>query len=307
MREVKVMKSSFTSRPGIPSVSLSAADKGPSQSRGVEARSESDLAKSRILSAKGDPFLFADWERVLFLHYVVAPEVLQPLVSAPLELDLYEGKGCITLVALTMRHFRPCGWAPTACLLQPLSRQHFLNLRTYVRLGSEPGALFLWGWLSRPCGAPVPSGLFGLPYTFASVEYQHEAESGKIHGLVTDGANRFAYTATARPGVAPSACAPHSLSEFAMERYSGFFSRKHETRVFRTWHPPWKQIPTDACTQDDTLLTSQFPWFKQAMLTSANFAVGFEHVWLGRAHTLAESRKSGEPSHHVLSSFYEMP
>ncbi len=299
------MKSSFTGEPGIPRGSLSAA-KEFAQVPAVEEGSESDLAKRRIVHCKGDPFLFADWEQVMFLHFVVAPEVVQPLVPAPLELDLFQGNGCITLVALTMRHFLPCRLGSPAGLLRPLSQQRFLNLRTYVRLGSEPGALFIWGWLSRPWRVPLPSALFGLPYTFASIEYGHRAEAGKFHGFVTEGTNRFAYTATAKPGVMMSPCEPHSIAEFAMERYSGFFSRKHEARVFRTWHPSWMQIPTNACIEDDSLITSKFPWFKKAILTSANFAAGFEHVWLGRAHKLTESLVN-RPSRHVLSSFYEMP
>ncbi len=206
-----------------------------------------------------------------------------------------------------MRHFRPCRLGSAASLLRPLSQQRFLNLRTYVRLGSEPGALFLWGWLSRPYRAPLPSSLFDLPYSFASMGYEHRVDSGRFHGLVTQGTNRFAYTATAKPGVMPSPCVPHSLADFAMERYSGFFSWKHEARVFRTWHPSWMQLPTDACIEDDSLLTSKFPWFKEAILTSSNFATGFEHVWLGRAHALAESRMNPRQSGHVLSSFYEMP
>src|SRR5882672_5670011 len=133
---------------------------------------------------------------------------------------------------------------------------------------------------------------FGVTRDFMNVMYS-------CSEVVTQGTNRFAYTATAKPGVMPSPCVPHSLADFAMERYSGFFSWKHEARVFRTWHPSWMQIPTDACIEDDSLLTSKFPWFKEAILTSSNFATGFEHVWLGRAHALAESRMNPRQSGHV--------
>ncbi len=299
------MKSSFTSEAGISKVPFSAA-KEFAKVPAADSRSESDLAKRRIEHSKGDPFLFADWEQVMFLHFVVAPEVLQPLVPAPLELDLFQGTACLTLVALTMRDFRPGRPGFAGCLLRPISQQRFLNLRTYVRLGNEPGALFLWGWLSRPWRAHLPSELFSLPYNFASMEYDHRAHAGKFHGLVAEGTKRFTYTATASPGIARLQCAPHSLAEFAMERYSGFFCRKHEALVFRTWHPSWTQIPTNASIEDDSLITSKFPWFKKAIFNSANFAEGFEHVWLGRAHKLSEPRLN-RPSRHVLSSFYEMP
>ncbi len=298
------MKSSFTTE-NLPRISLSGG-KEPAPASAAETGSLSDLAKSRIGCSKGDPFLFADWEQVMFLHFLAAPEVIQPFAPAPLELDLFQGNACITLVALTMRHFRPCRQGSIGCLLRPLLEQRFLNLRTYVRHGNEPGALFLWGWLSRPWCSPLASALFGLPYTFASIKYDHQIQAGQFRGLVTQGTSHFAYTATARPGVAASPCAPHSLGEFAMERYSGFFSRKHETRVFRAWHPLWLHIPVETCIEDNTLVTSRFPWFKEATFTSANFAAGFKRVWVGKPHPITES--CGHlPRRHVVSSFYEMP
>src|SRR5262249_2812710 len=78
------------------------------------ANALSDLARQRLLSLKGDPFLCADWQRVLFLHYVIDREALRPHVPEPFELELHEGQACVSLVALTMRHFRP---ARTGALL----------------------------------------------------------------------------------------------------------------------------------------------------------------------------------------------
>src|SRR5438034_274417 len=109
-------------------------------------RSAAELAQERLLSVKGDPFLFADWERVVFLHFIVAPELLRPFVPRPFELELYEGEACISLVAVTMGRFRPCRPVSLGWLFRPIKQQHFLNLRTYLRCGGEPGALFLWGW-----------------------------------------------------------------------------------------------------------------------------------------------------------------
>src|SRR5437667_6137085 len=110
----------------------------------------SEIARRRILSVRGDPFLFADWQQVVFIHFLISPEVLRPHVPAPFDLELYQGQACLSLVALTMRHFRPCQpGSPAAWLYRPIQRQCFLNFRTYVRWRDESGALFLWGWLSK--------------------------------------------------------------------------------------------------------------------------------------------------------------
>src|SRR6266404_4613073 len=184
-----------------------------------------DLAKQRLLSGKGDPFLFADWERVVFLHYVVAPELVRPHVPDSLALELYEGNACVSLAAVTMRGFRPCRRGSAGWLFRPIAEQRFLNVRTYVRCGEEPGVLFIRGWLSQPFGLGLPSGMCGLPYAFGSLEYKHQYETGVIHGQVTakDLQARLAYRAAIDPTSSFQPCESGSLSEFAMERCSGFF------------------------------------------------------------------------------------
>jgi uncharacterized protein YqjF (DUF2071 family) len=253
------------------------------------------------VAVAGDPFLYADWERVLFLHFVIPPEVVRPHVPPPFELDLHDGQACISVVAVTMRHFQPCRFnllaAPFCCLRE----QRFLNLRTYVRHHGEPGALFLHGWLSRPLGLPLPSNIGGLPYTFADSRYEHIPQDGIIGGRVRAANREFVY----RAKLSNTPCVPAepgSIAEFVMERYSGFFSRPGKAYVFRAWHPVWLQQPVDAVIEQDDLIRSVFPEWKQARLVGASLAPGFPRVELGKAHLLPQPER-----HRVLSRLFEMP
>src|SRR6266568_337430 len=191
------------------------------------ASAASDAARRRLLSVKGDPFLLADWECALFMHFVLAPEVLRPYVPEPFELELHEGRACVSVVALTMRRFRACRRAALAWLLRPVAQQRFLNVRTYVRWRDEPGALFLWGWLSKPFRVGLPGAMFGLPYAFATLDYDHQLESGLLRGVarVEACSQRFAYRAAIDRKTAFQPCPAGSLAEFAMERYTGLFWR----------------------------------------------------------------------------------
>jgi uncharacterized protein YqjF (DUF2071 family) len=258
-------------------------------------------AKDRLAAVPGDPFLFADWERVLFLHFVIAPEVVRPHVPAPLELELHGGQACMSIVAVTMRHFRPCWFNPLALPFCCLREQRFLNLRTYVRHKGEPGALFLHGWLSRPLGLRLPSSVMGLPYTFADSQYQHVPQSGIIRGTVKTAGREFAYHGSL-PGGRCVPAKPGSVAEFVMERYSGFFSRGGHGYVFRAWHPAWLQQPVEAVIERDDLITSVFPEWKEARLVGASLAPGFPRVELGKAHVLPQPNK-----HRALSRLFEMP
>jgi len=322
--------------------------------RGVNEILDSDVLKSeaqrRLMAMPGDPFLFADWERVLFLHFLIAPEVLRGHVPPPFELDLYQGQGCISVVAVTMRNFRPCHFDPAAYPFRCIREQRFLNFRTYARWGGEPGAFFIHGWLSRPAGLPVPSNLFGLPYTVANSSYEHVPENGMIRGNVSAGNHEFSYRALVPKGewrraettaielrrslenglLSPALSSKRgegedsdgsseklhksmavpaeagSVAEFAMERYSGFFCGRDKSYVFRAWHPEWLQQSVEAMIERDDLITTRFPWWKEAQFVGANFAPGFERVELGKAHALA-SGTSRIDGHRVLSRLFEMP
>src|SRR5581483_402315 len=62
-------------------------------------------ARERMLGVRGEPLLYADWLRVVFVHFEVEAGVLQRAV--PFELDLFEGRAFVSLVAFTMRGMRP--------------------------------------------------------------------------------------------------------------------------------------------------------------------------------------------------------
>ena len=279
-------------------------------------------ADPRGSSANEEAFLFADWERVVFLHFAVDPATLLRYVPVPLELELYENIAWVTLVALTMRSFRPCRrGSPTAWLFRTIASQRFLNVRTYARRGDEPGALFLRGWLSQPFRVPLPGGLFGLPYEFASLEYRHQPEAGELRGVATVPAitgtdrlkpglqtvERLLYRARVEPQKAYLPCGSGTLAQFALERYTGWFPRKNQLYVFRAWHPPWVQASIDVTIEDDSLLTTRFPWFKQARLVAAHYAPGFAGVQLGKSDRVGKFSRRCRASRSVLSGFYEMP
>jgi hypothetical protein len=264
-----------------------------------------DAAKARLLATPGEPFLFADWENVVFLHFTISPELLRAQVPPPFQLEVWHDQAWLSLVALTMRRFRPGRRASSAALFGCLTCQRFLNFRTYATAGGESGALFLHGWFSRPWSLPWPSARFGFPYAFAESVYEHSPKNGQIRGTVRARDKSLSYAAkgeTTEPELA-SGNAGRVPTEFLLERYTGFFLRDGQPHVFRAWHPPWLQIPLEAEVSDLSLLTARFPWFAEAKFIGAHFAPGFRDVWLGRAHRLNEANGK----RRMLSAFFEMP
>jgi uncharacterized protein len=284
---------------------------GPDVRRGTAASSPNapatvacSEAKDRLLAGKGDPLVIVDWQRTLFFNFAIDPNIVRGQIPPCFELELHEGRACISLVALTKRNFRrhPNGPAHGEAF-RLLREQKFLNFRIYLRHHGESGVLFKWGWLSRPWNLPLPDQPLGLTCAFADINYSHVPQGGPISGIVRRRDGRFVYSGTADDdNYVP--CTPGSLAEFAMERYSGFFWHRGAGRVFRAWHKPWLSVGMQTHIEDLSLVTNRFPWFAEACLVEARLCADCPDVWLGRAHRLAQSHS---PVHHRASAVFEMP
>ena len=244
----------------------------------------SEAARRRLLSIRGEPLFLADWLRPVFIHYEVPAQMLQR--DVPLELDLYHGRACVSLVAFTMRRMRPFrGGAFTAWMLRPIANNDFLNVRTYVRHRGEPGIYFLTEWMNNPISVHLGPITFGLPYRYGQMNYQHHHEGGTLSGTVREKAPaaNFSYEGNlSTPNFTP--CPAGSFDQFLLERYTAFTSHQTSRRFFRIWHEPWKQQAIQISVADTSLLETVWPWFADAKLVAANYSPGAKDVWMGRPH-----------------------
>ena len=246
-------------------------------------------AMGRMLATPGEPLLYADWDRVLMLHYEIDPAVLGPVVPFPL--DLHNGKAYVTLVAFTLRDMRPRrGGRWAHWLMKPIGSHHFLNVRTYVRVGNETGIYFITEYMNNLLALKLGPLAFGLPYRFARMTYHHDWLRGFLAGRITDvrGRNALAYEATIAPAPRFAAARAGTLTEWLMERYTAYTVRRAKRLLFRVWHPAWPNVPVKATVRDDTLVRRHLPWFAHAKYVGANFAPGVFDVWMGRPHPVAE-------------------
>src|SRR3954464_4532270 len=138
----------------------------------------SDDARRRMLSIRGEPMFYARWDRAVFIHYAADPAILQR--DLPFELDLWDGRAFVSLVAFTLVRMRPrIGGRISEWLLKPIATHEFLNVRTYVRHAGEPGIFFLAEWLNNRASVLLGPRSFGLPYRFGQLAYHH-AHDGEM-------------------------------------------------------------------------------------------------------------------------------
>jgi uncharacterized protein YqjF (DUF2071 family) len=80
-----------------------------------------------------------NWGKLLFMHWRIDPQLLRPLIPAPLEIDTFDGSAWIGVVPFTM-------WGIRASFLPPVpgtNAFHELNVRTYIHHRGVPSVWFL--------------------------------------------------------------------------------------------------------------------------------------------------------------------
>ena len=108
---------------------------------------------------------YQEWNDAVFLHWEVPFDDLRALVPEELELDHFEGKYYVSIVAFQMEKIRP-RYLPAVSFI---SNFYEINVRTYVTAEEKPGVYFLNIEASSSLSAFVCRSLSGLPYEKANI------------------------------------------------------------------------------------------------------------------------------------------
>lgn len=218
---------------------------------------------------------FQRWDKLLFLHWEVAPELLRPLVPPRLDLDTFEGRAFVTITPFTVRGARLRG----APLLPGLSEFHEINVRTYVHLGGEDPAVWFFSLdAASALAAAIARASLRLPYCYARIERRIE---GARHGYEVTRVVPFApATLSSSWTVAGPAtpARPGTLESFLAERYL-LFSRAFGRKLFRlqVHHAPWPLQPVERVEVSQTLAAADaVPLLRGAPLAQYSDGVDVE-------------------------------
>lgn len=109
---------------------------------------------------------YQEWNNAIFLHWQVDIEELKRFVPDPLEIDLYDGKPWVSVVAFTMEKIRPRNFPP----FPPISNFEEINIRTYVKQEDKSGVYFLSIEGGTNLSCKVAKGISELPYRFSIIK-----------------------------------------------------------------------------------------------------------------------------------------
>jgi uncharacterized protein YqjF (DUF2071 family) len=222
--------------------------------------------------AAGRPLVTARWEDITLLAWDTPAAAVRARVPPGVELDLWEGRPLVNVVALRFLGPRVAGRR-----LPGLDGFAQLNLRTFVRRGAERGVTFLRELVPSRLVVLAARVLFRQPYgrhaleaTVASagdertVEYRAGAQApGRLR-------------VTGRGAAAPT----DALTRFVLERYCAY-GRGPRGALWRfaVAHPPWATRTIRRLDVDlpwGALFGAEWAWLADRPPIAAVLAVGSE-------------------------------
>ncbi|WCC44848.1 DUF2071 domain-containing protein [Tenacibaculum finnmarkense] len=108
---------------------------------------------------------YQEWNNAIFLHWQVELSELRKFVPEELEIDLFEGKAWVSVVAFTMEKIRPKNLPSFA----PISNFDEINIRTYVKSNNKAGVYFLSIEGGKKIACKIAKGISELPYRFSKI------------------------------------------------------------------------------------------------------------------------------------------
>jgi len=209
---------------------------------------------------------FQSWRDVVFLHWQLPADVLQPYLPRhrSLQLDHFENTAWISLVCFKVKHARLRALPP----LPGISAFYEINLRMYVTCNNKPGVVFL----DIHSGNSLVNGLnrlIHLPYSKGTITSETK--------------NQFQYTDGApvhrnRVEVNFSRLALQPLSridKWLTERYYAFQQAGRSVWQFPIHHMPWP-LQAISLTEAAVAYTWQDIMLSHKNLHIAHYADGLD-------------------------------
>ena len=202
----------------------------------------------------GAPLLRQQWSELLFMHWPVPAELLQPHLPPRLKMDIHDGMAWLAIVPFQMSKVR------TRLTPEMPGTNAFLelNVRTYVHLDGVPGVWFFSLDATNALAVWVARTFFNLPYLRANMRMEspsadlRQFTATRTHG----GAPPASFRATWKIGTPLPPAEPGSLAFFLTERYALYTSNKAQTKLYRgrVVHSPWPLSTAQVLHLESTLI-----------------------------------------------------
>lgn len=171
---------------------------------------------------------YQEWNNAIFLHWQVDLQELQKMVPHELEIDLYEGKPWISVVAFTMEKIRP----KNLPCFPPISNFDEINIRTYVKSNDKTGVYFLSIEGGTQLSCKIAKGISELPYRYSTIK---RTES-QYNACNTEFSDKLSIQFTIKEEIEEKT----ELDRWLTERYALFQDTDKFINEFEIHHLEWQ-------------------------------------------------------------------
>jgi uncharacterized protein len=177
---------------------------------------------------EGNWIFYQEWNRALFLHWVVPFELLRNCVPPKLNIDTFEGNCYISLVAFTMEKIRP-KFLPS---IEYLSDFDEVNVRTYIDNDNKKGVYFLNIEAGKTISVIIAKAISGLPYEKAKINRTDKFYSSKNL--------KKGFRLNAEFEVKEKVSIKTELDKWLTERYCLYLDQDRELYRYDIHHKEWE-------------------------------------------------------------------
>lgn len=170
---------------------------------------------------------YQEWNRALFLHWEVELSELEKFVPKELEIDLFQGKPWVSVVAFTMENIKP-RYAPS---FSPISNFDEINIRTYVKRDGKTGVYFLSIEGGKILSCKIAKAISELPYRYSKIK----RSSGKYFSQNTAYQDQLDIDFSVENKIEEKS----SLDIWLTERYALFQDTRTHINTFEIHHLEW--------------------------------------------------------------------
>lgn len=192
------------------------------------------------------PFLTAQWRNLVFVNYEIDPTILKPYIPAGTELDFYNGKCYVSLVAFKFVDTKVHGFSI------PFNKNfEELNLRFYVRCKQngqwKRGVVFAKEVVGKRLVLQVANTFYGEHFYYHpinSIVTENESNNKVVYNFkVNDSWDNIEVLYDKESAAATAG----SLAEFMIEHYWGFTKLDNgNTGEYRITREPWRMHAAQA-------------------------------------------------------------
>lgn len=217
------------------------------------------------------PFLTAHWKNLIVVNYEVDPEALRARLPDGVELDLFEGRALISVVAFHFQDMRVAGIIPAF----PTRNFEEVNLRFYVkrRVRDEwrRGVVFVREIVPSRIVAVTARLLYSEPYYRLPMRHDFSAFDDTLGGTLSYSISHQTPPVTIQATTTGDLISLNNdaVASFILEHYWGYTRRRGgRTSEYRVAHPSWKIWRAQSLCVSPELTFLYPPEFSEALSRS---------------------------------------